>query len=195
MLNDETSIFYSKNTIKRNNLYKTYYGIYIKSGSENNTLSYNNITNSQYGIYSFASFNDVFHNRLINNTYGIYLNNCYLNNIFLNNITGNHWGIRLKAATNTQIYENQIQNNIDGVYSCCGAEQNTIFKNNFINNNENAYDDLSSYWYKNTIGNSWSDYSIKYPNAQSQDNIWDTPYSIRGGVNQDRYPLVKPFST
>ncbi len=189
------SIFYSNNTITQNNLYNTYHGIYIETDSENNIISYNNITNSQFGIYVFASYNDVFNNRLINNTYGIYLKNCYINNIFLNNITGNHWGIRLKAATNTQIYENQIQNNIEGVYSCCGAEQNTIFKNNFINNSENAYDDRPSNWYKKTIGNYWSDYIIKYPNAQSQDNIWDTPYSIPGGDNQDRYPLVKPFST
>jgi parallel beta-helix repeat protein len=189
------SIFYSNNTITQNDLYNTYHGIFIKSDSENNIISYNNITNSYSGIYSFASYNNVFHNRLINNTYGIYLNDCYINNIFLNNITGNHWGIRLKAATNTQIYENQIQNNIEGVYSCCGAEQNTIFKNNFMNNSENAYDDRPSNWYKKTIGNYWSDYIIKYPNAQSQDNIWDTPYSISGGDNQDRYPLVKPFST
>jgi parallel beta-helix repeat protein len=188
------SIFYSNNTITQNNLYNTYYGIYIEKGSENNTVSYNDITNSYSGIYSFASHNDVFNNRMINNTYGIYLNNCYLNDIFLNNITGSHWGIRLRAATNTQIYENQIHNNSEGVYSCCGAEQNTIFKNNFINNSENAYDDLSSNWYKGTSGNYWSDYISKYPNAQSQNNIWDAPYSIHGGNNQDRYPLVKPFS-
>jgi parallel beta-helix repeat protein len=141
-----------------------------------------------------ASYNDVFDNWMSNNAYGIYVRHCFLNSIFLNHISGNHWGIRLKGATYNQIYQNQIQNNVEGVYSCCGAMVNTLYKNNFVNNSENAYDDDTSNLYNTGIGNYWSDYLMKYPNAQSQDNIWDTSYSISGGKNFDRYPVVTPFS-
>ncbi|VVB60958.1 Periplasmic copper-binding protein (NosD) [uncultured archaeon] len=188
------SIFTSNNTVTHNNLFNADYGICVYSHSENNILSYNTFINSNAGIFVYASHNYICNNTLINNTFGIYLNDCSFNNIFLNNVSGNNWGIRLRGATSNQLYTNQIQNNVKGVYSCCGAMQNTIFKNNFINNSQNAYDDFTSSWYKNTIGNYWSDYRNLYPNAQSHDNIWDTLYSIPGGDNQDKYPLVKPFS-
>jgi len=188
------TIFYSNNTITQNNISDTSYGIYIETDSENNSVSFNTVTNSQHGIYISASYNDVFDNWMSNNVYGIYVRHCSLNSIFLNHIFGNNWGIRLKGATYNQIYQNQIQNNVEGVYSCCGAMVNTLYKNNFVNNSENAYDDDTSNLFSNGIGNYWSDYLVKYPTAQSQDNVWDVPYSIPGGDNVDRYPVVVPFS-
>lgn len=60
--------------------------------------------------------------------------------------------------------------------------ENTLYKNNFVNNSENAFDDDTSNLYSDGIGNYWSDYLVKYPTAQSQNNIWDVPYSIPVGT-------------
>jgi nitrous oxidase accessory protein NosD len=41
------------------------------------------------------------------------------------------------------------------------------------------------------LGNYWSDYEEKYPDAEEIDTtgIWDTPYRI--GRDNDNYPLMK----
>ena len=51
----------------------------------------------------------------------------------------------------------------------------------------------SNFWDNGTIGNYWSDYQTKYPNANEIDNsgIGNTPYVIDAN-NIDHYPLLKP---
>jgi hypothetical protein len=55
-------------------------------------------------------------------------------------------------------------------------------------------------WYNasSKLGNYWSDYTKKYPNAMPKilrPNIWNTPYGIEPHplVNKDRFPLVNPY--
>jgi hypothetical protein len=45
------------------------------------------------------------------------------------------------------------------------------------------------------VGNYWSDYLTKYPNATQIDNssVWNTPYVIDAN-NTDYYPLVAPYA-
>jgi hypothetical protein len=47
--------------------------------------------------------------------------------------------------------------------------------------------------YTNYLGNYWSDYKEKYPDAEEIDGtgIWDIPYSINS--DKDNYPLKEPF--
>jgi hypothetical protein len=76
------------------------------------------------------------------------------------------------------------------------------------NGNNNAYSISSTniwnslskitYTYKGStytkyLGNYWSDYEEKYPDAEEIDStgIWDTPYSIDD--EEDIYPLVMPI--
>ena len=78
----------------------------------------------------------------------------------------------------------------------CSA--NTIFHNNFYQNEHSAKDDGYNVWYSIDYmeGNYWSDYEDKYPGAEDNDGdgIWDDSYLIPGdGINFDNYPFVGPL--
>jgi hypothetical protein len=85
---------------------------------------------------------------------------------------------------------------------------NIIYLNNFIDNTDNGYSyNSTNIWnsteqitytfngntYTNYLGNYWSDYGERYPEADEIDEsgIWDTPYSIDG--DKDNYPLMEPW--
>ena len=80
---------------------------------------------------------------------------------------------------------------------------NTIYHNNFINNNQqltandNPYYPIYSefFWDNGSEGNYWSDYLTKYPNATELDDsgVWGTPYIIYYSY-VDRFPLIQPFA-
>ena len=76
------------------------------------------------------------------------------------------------------------------------SNNNIIDHNNLINNIPNAYDECMNYWDYDGIGNYWDDYELRYPEAHKKwlKGIWDTPYDVPGGDNQDRYPLIRPYS-
>ena len=81
------------------------------------------------------------------------------------------------------------------------ALNNTIYHNNFINNKVQAYNSVNSLpintWDNGypSGGNYWSDYHTKYPNAAEigDSKIGNTAYVI-DSKNQDRYPLMEPFT-
>lgn len=184
----------SDNTILYTSHGKDKYAIYVDRYSENNIIIRNNISESSYGIYiTYASHNDVSRNTIVNSSYGIYLQNTYISTVSWNNISSCLQGIRLKGATGSKIFGNMIVDNYYGMYFCCGAEGNTMFYNTFKRNIEkNAYDELSNQWDNGTDGNYWDDYTEKYPEAEQQGDVWNTPYIISDGKNQDRFPLVHP---
>lgn len=60
-----------------------------------------------------------------------------------------------------------------------------------------AYCDAScngNFWDNGSLGNYWSDYEMRYPNATNNGVVWDTPYEINGSTTDvDNYPLVHPY--
>jgi len=76
------------------------------------------------------------------------------------------------------------------------VENTLVYHNNFMSNTViySAFDTGNNFWYNQTFGqgNYWNDYIQKYPDANDLNGVWDTPYEIYGGVNQDLYPLVNP---
>jgi len=191
--------------------------------SPQNVISGNNLTNNRYGIGSLSSnYNSISGNNITSNFAGILLDSSSNSNFSGNSITANRLdGILLYGSSNNRISRNEITaNNRDGlmfstssnynsIYENCmkannrygislyGPSNNHIYHNNFMNN-VNAYTSASTNLWDDGYpsgGNYWSDYSLRYPDAQELDDsgIWDTSYSIDED-NQDNYPLMKPWT-
>jgi len=168
----------SLNIIKNNQ----YSGISIW-GSSNNVISGNIINNNNYcGIYGAICGNFISNNEINDNGYaGIRLvsKSCF-NTVFSNNITDN------------QVYGIIIEYNPDPWIP--PSEDNHIYRNNFVNNNQNAYDKYFNHWCKLSLGGSngnyWDDYNGEDRNG---DGFGDTSYVIPGGSNKDRFPFMEPI--
>ena len=183
-------------------------------GTLNVTIK-NFVVTSQDGRIGI-SLNDASNNLIANNTVsgfwsiqalnaitfaGIYVMGGNSNTIKQNNLLYNLDGMEF---INTS-YNLIVQNNITGsqVWSpyitgiCfCGASDNTIYRNNFVDNFYQVYSDSINAWDDGYLGNYWSDYKTKYPYAAEIDNsgIGNVPYSI-DAQNIDRYPLTQPFNS
>jgi parallel beta-helix repeat protein len=135
---------------------------------------------------------------LTKNGQGILLASTTDSTITKNNIKNNVHGIWLSGSSNNTINENNITENAgNGIYLYY-SPNNTIYHNNFINNRNQVYNVGVSinFWDNGTIGNYWSDYEDRYPNATELDGsgMWDTPYVVDGN-NRDNYPLIPEFPT
>jgi len=86
---------------------------------------------------------------------------------------------------------NIFKNNKMGLYFCCGAGDNIVYYNIFVNNVEwNANDYVGNQWDNGTHGNYWDDYT----GIDNDGNgVGDTPYYI-SIYYQDRYPLMESWA-
>ena len=115
-----------------------------------------------------------------------------------NNITESNVGIAIFAGSSNLITRSNISDLL------VGGPSNMFFKNNFYLTD---YPGLSAenFWDNASVGNYWSNYTIKYPNASEVGNtgIGDTPYVIQSDLwtardypdvkNVDNYPLMYPW--
>ena len=146
---------------------------------------------------------------IANNGDGIFL--AFTNNskIIGNNITNNNNGITFWGSSNNRIIGNNIRTNGDGIFFSGAtfldvfhypSRNNTIYNNNFLENENNVADVAGSWWIaestpavniwdNGTYGNYWSNYNGTDNNG---DGIGDTPYIIND-KNQDNYPLMEPI--
>jgi parallel beta-helix repeat protein len=200
---DSNNNFISDNNIKNNTN-----GIFINSYSSYSYSNSNNICNNIIednrfaGIYAYRLiYTNITANTISGNkNEGICIRDSSNNNIISKNIIIKNNGIGIYLmfySKNNNFCNNTISNNSGGITLQFNCNYNKIFRNNFINNTyNNANDYCTNTWYNLTIteGNYWSDYSEKYPNATGSNGIWDMPYNITGGENQDKYPLMRPYS-
>jgi parallel beta-helix repeat protein len=186
------------------NLSKTSVGMQLLKTNDS-IITGNNITaNNRHGIYlEYSSNNSITGNNIANSWEGIRLYDSSNNSITGNNITNNYNGICLEYSSNSIITGNNITaNRRYGIYLYYSSN-NSIFHNNFVDNAREAYSYNSvNVWDDGypSGGNYWSDYTGvdlfggPYQNMTGGDGIGDTPYIIDAN-NQDRYPLMAPFST
>jgi hypothetical protein len=156
------------------------------------------------------------------------------NLITQNQLTSNNWALDILNSNGTTIAQNNVTNNaVALVLGTLSANVNSagfqlLYSNNFINNTQILYVPIgvpfmqdvvplspAGQWDYGSIGNYWSDYLSRYPNATEIDHsgIGDTPYAIIDsttysddyangtaitgtailGTAIDRYPLMVPF--
>ena len=104
--------------------------------------------------------------------------------------------LSLEDSRNSIVTENNVFLGLS-----VNSSGNTFYKNNILGVDygvhyiqEPGFCPLS-FWDNGSVGNYWSDYSSKYPNASeiSNSGISDTPYVIDASTNnKDNYPLMQP---
>jgi len=120
--------------------------------------------------------------------------------------------IKMEGATDNKIYENHISDNHVGIdlgatraYSVYPTENNLIYRNNFVNNNDHVRGPTNNiflkgrrvdvglqknFWDNGYEGNYWDDYAGEDSDG---DGLGDTPYIIEE-ENIDHHPLVNPIN-
>jgi parallel beta-helix repeat protein len=189
----------SDSLITNNNIANNCAGITIDS-CKNVTISQNNITKNGIGGGLALSWDGPFYieenNITYNQGFGIQFGKGTNNaTVYKNNIIANQYGFNLLnyitipadfLGFGNQVYYNNIVNN--GVNA--KVEHTCIFTANVSEGEGNGTDVVS--WDNGKVGNYWSDYLSKYPNATEVDNsgIGDAPYVIDEN-NKDRYPFFE----
>ena len=145
------------------------------------------------GIQITGHNNTITKNRIIENYIGIKLSHAQNTILTHNQITHNNWvGLIINHHSHkTLIHDNSFQSNLYAGIGINTSHDNKIYHNDFINHQHHAYDDSYNTWDNDlpTGGNYWDDYT---GNDTDYNFIGDDPYPIKGGINQDRYPLMYP---
>lgn len=172
----QDGIYLSANyTTISKNLFKGQVGTSIVTGGLGffyNTISDNTIISARLIIDGNTAFNKVFHNN-IQATKGFILRSNAHNNTFYEN------------TFDCEIYLPNTKSESPGF-------NNTFYDNNFVYAQPVRMDiAVANFWDNGSIGNYWSDYSIKYPDAKEINGtgIANTPYVINER-NTDNYPLI-----
>jgi parallel beta-helix repeat protein len=196
-------------TVTGNEISNQISGIELCDAS-NITIAKNRISNSlSSGISATSSDSNTFTNNiLVFNDEGFHLDGSSHNQFSENNVTSNDYGFwfdssDLLNSTENAIFENTLSANNFGVDIEWGGENNTFWRNNFLNNSEQIYGIGMKYhtgwggyagytlpknsWDNGSIGNYWSDYSGIDADGNG---VGDSPYSINGW-NQDNYPQMQ----
>ena len=188
-------------SISGNRIAGNQHGILLVSTSFSNVTEnyFEQIRLSSAIQLSYSNYNLVAGNYIDNCTEGIQIWQYSTNNtVTENTITDcDDVAIRLQYTDNNTIARNDISNSGLGT-SIYVANNNTITKNNYINNTEQLPSGEWE-WYAKTFGyngsqnminqNYYSDYNGTDTDG---DGIGDTPYVIND-ENQDNYPLMEPI--
>jgi len=160
-------------------------------------------TNKLYGVSIInSSYIHIFYSNIIdNNGSGIAMSYSQNNRISYNLIKNNSgYGFVIykssKKINESTIPEDQSDETNDSEFRGRQLFEvidlpslgNTIHENNFIENENNAFDGYNNSWDTGIIGNYWDDY---YGEDWDNDNIGDIPYLFFG--NQDNYPIMTPL--
>jgi parallel beta-helix repeat protein len=161
----------------------------------NNTYNVIVANNTIFGIWSVLAWNWGPYT-------GIYVENGNSNTITQNNLMYNLYGMEFLNSSYNLIVQNNITNNpttspyTTGIRFASRASNNTVYYNNFVNSTYLVkVTDSVNVWDDGYLGNYWSNYKTKHPNAIQIDNsgTYNIPYTI-DSKNIDRHPLTQPYS-
>ncbi len=171
--------------------------------SDGNAITGNTAnSNGDFGIdINYSDGNLVSGNTANSNGFGgMYVNDAKSNVIEHNTVNSNSlYGFWLEDSLGNIITGNTVTWNSDyGIYVNGDSSNNWVHHNNFVNNKGGGVqacdDGINNHWDDGiSEGNYWNDYETRFPTATNDGIIWDTPYTIDGGVGaQDNKPLVNP---
>jgi parallel beta-helix repeat protein len=130
--------------------------------------------------------------------WGIDIHKSNGNFLYKNDISGFMYGFRFWFSSNNIIKANTATNSLRASLSFCVSNDNLFSLNNF-GYTPFVYDEYSmrnltlstNTWSDDNLGNYWSDYQTKYPNATEVDStgVGNIPYVINDN-NTDPYPLM-----
>lgn len=135
-------------------------------------------------------------------TAGIKLDNTEKSSIMSNAILKSEYsGLLLFASpynhiVNNTFYQNKKYGFEVGVEPTTTTTRgNLLYNNNFIENSNQVLNRGDNQYYNESlgIGNYWSNYEEKYPDAGKSNGVWDTPYEGNEAEPfTDKYPMVEP---
>jgi parallel beta-helix repeat protein len=194
----------------------------------NNTIANCTLTRNGFGIALYADDYVIFQNQISEGSDAIYIKGTSRpegdNNLIIQNeIFSNNFAFHLRECDGIVITQNNVyDNNYVLFWATFGTfTEAVVFSNNFTDNTQvftipgpildpTAISEAGK-WNKGALGNFWSDYQDKYPNATEidQSGIGDTwyiasnNYTIRRGINDsqietvtlmvvDHYPFINP---
>lgn len=162
-------------------------------GNENHFISNIITNNGNYGILLYFSHNNtLLENNITGNKLGIYLYGSTYNNISGNSITTNIGaGLWFFGSHYNEVVSNNVTDNQISMHFELQCLNNTIYHNNFVNNDIQFISDTGSVnsWDNGVEGNYWSNYN---GTDNNDDGIGDTPYVIAES-NQDNYPSMNQY--
>lgn len=191
---------------KRNERVPSNAGYVMLVNCDNITVQDQNICSNGEGIVLLNTTNSrVFGNNISDTVIGVGLFLSKQNMISENLIQNNDEGMRIGSSVNNTITFNNITlNNVWGINFKGSQTNNTIYYNNFIDNGSGNLQisidklyglGLGNFWDNGTVGNYWSDYLQRYPNASTKSGyilVGNTPFYINEN-NIDAYPLMEPI--
>ena len=154
------------------------------------------IYDNKCGIYTItAPYADINNNTFkLNIEYGVYVYSSSNTELIDNEFYSNDCSLRIKGSQNCEIIRNRFNDSIEGMYFCCGAKQNTVYHNTFLNHtNWNADDQVgSNSWNSINLseGNYWDDY---FGVDENDDGIGDSSYNVTNTGGKDFFPLMNPI--
>ncbi|NYT02069.1 MAG: hypothetical protein GKC10_04855 [Methanosarcinales archaeon] len=201
----------SDNRLSGNAVMRNLHGIGLFGSTENiiqrNTLSENRAD----GLYLEKSDkNNITGNQVTNNSIGLSVLSSRGNTIASNNITDNREGMHFVNRNDSESITQKAITERGGVsikyrpaegtetksvndYEENPFSSNTIYQN-YLDNQENVYDDGSNNWYSSALkrGNSYSQFDEPEEGCRdrNRDGVCDSSYNIAGGSLKDLYPLV-----
>jgi len=189
--------FSVNSTVARNVITNAALGLTI--GGSFSTITENNLANIYIPIGVTGNQTTISKNRIVNGIDGIMVTGSY-RTIYRNIISNfSESGMTINSGTNSSIYENKVSHSECAIIfrnyeDTSIVENNTFYRNNFINNTKTIQVESPShqnYWDNGSEGNYWSDYHGTDDNG---DGVSDTSYVIDEN-NIDRYPLMTPYET
>lgn len=131
------------------------------------------------------------HSKILSADRGIYMYFTSKNKVTDSVISNTDHALTMELSVNNTITGCTISSNRFGIQLLHSNNNNSVYHNNFINNEINVLGNGNNEWDDGTEGNYWDDYSGV---DENNDGIGDTPYAI-GEDAKDNYPLMEPIET